>query len=291
MANTFNAGTQTEEWIRGVQKELRNNLIGLSICDVYSGPDRTIHYNFGTDVTAALATAGAYVPTDFTYSDDTLVVTNEGVVSERVRNYETLFENWSVIGDRNDRAAFALAKQIDTEVLGNYTNAGVTIDAGNLADPIGGTASGVPITLSDTNIDDMFDALVEALGSNDAQMDKGMFVVMRPKDFTKVNQYARGTGFQVADEAIKAGYKYTLNGVEIYVTNNVPDNSTGANDTAYLVSGIKGSIFLALPSGGMEIKTKDVTGFLGVELVWSQVFDSTVWTKRAPELVTFEVAI
>lgn len=289
--NTFNDGTLTEEWIPGVQAELRSRLIGLQIAETYSGPDRTIHFNYGSDVAATTTADGTYSTTDFTYNDETLVVTTEHIHAERVRNYEEVFQNWSIIGDRNDRAAFALAKAIDTEVLGNYSNAGVTVDAGNLSDPIGGTASGVPIALSSSNIDDVFDALVEALGENDAMMDKGMFMVMRPKDFTKVNQYARGTGFQVADDTIKNGYRGTLNGVEMYVTTNLPDNSGGADDTAYIVSGVKGSIFLALPTNGMYIKTKDVPGFSGVELVWSQIADSRVWTKRAPELVTFEVAI
>lgn len=57
----------------------------------------------------------------------------------------------------------------------------------------------------------------------------------------------------------------------------------------YLVAGVKGSMFLALPSGGTTFEKKAVSSKHGRELETSQIYNGTIWTKQAPQIVTMLV--
>jgi hypothetical protein len=52
----------------------------------------------------------------------------------------------------------------------------------------------------------------------------------------------------------------------------------------HTIAQVRGSLFLALPSGGMELDQKPVTGKTGREFVTSQVYNSTIWTRPKKEI-------
>lgn len=54
----------------------------------------------------------------------------------------------------------------------------------------------------------------------------------------------------------------------------------------YLVGGVYGSMFLALPGGGTTFEKKAVTLKHGRELETSQIYNATIWTKMAPQIGT-----
>jgi hypothetical protein len=50
----------------------------------------------------------------------------------------------------------------------------------------------------------------------------------------------------------------------------------------YIVAGAYDSIFLALPSGGMDYVEKEVSGKAGYELYMEQFYNHTIWTRQLP---------
>lgn len=258
----------------------------MSLCQVSTSNAKVHHFNFGADVTALTTADGTYTPQDFTYTDETLDVTTETLYPERVRHFEQTFQNFDIVMDRADRHAFAIKDAIDITVFNNHASAGIDLDDGNFAAATNGGA-GNPVILSNTNIPEMFDLILENLGTNNAQMDKGLFVVMDPKRFTLLTQYTRGAGFEVADDTIVNGFRGTFNGFDVYVSNNL--NTTATAGTTMGLAGVYGSMYLALPSEGTDFRVKDgVTGFSGVEIVTTQIHGTRVWTKMAPQLARIQ---
>ena len=52
----------------------------------------------------------------------------------------------------------------------------------------------------------------------------------------------------------------------------------------HTIAGVKGSIFLALPSEGGEFEKKSVSGKHGKEVVTSQIYAGTIWNNFKPEI-------
>lgn len=52
----------------------------------------------------------------------------------------------------------------------------------------------------------------------------------------------------------------------------------------HTIAQVRGSMFLALPSGGMELDKKPVTGKTGREFVTSQIYNGTIWTRQKKEI-------
>jgi hypothetical protein len=59
-------------------------------------------------------------------------------------------------------------------------------------------------------------------------------------------------------------------------------NASWGNVSRYVVSGAYESMFLALPSQTLDYIEKDVSAKHGKELVMSQVFNTTIWSKQVP---------
>lgn len=69
----------------------------------------------------------------------------------------------------------------------------------------------------------------------------------------------------------------------------VSETLTDGTDTwgtvaRHTIAGVKGSIQLALPSGGMEFEKKSVSLKHGKEIVTSQIYNGTIWNNYKPEV-------
>jgi len=78
----------------------------------------------------------------------------------------------------------------------------------------------------------------------------------------------------------------TANGLLI-----VSETLTDATDTwaavqRQLVGGNYGSMYLALPTQGMDYHEKEVSGKAGVELFMEQFYNTTIWTRKGDQLFT-----
>lgn len=59
-------------------------------------------------------------------------------------------------------------------------------------------------------------------------------------------------------------------------------NATWGNVSRYCIAGAYESIFLALPTAGMDYVEKEVSGKAGYELYMEQFMNTTIWTKKQP---------
>lgn len=263
------------------QRTLDNALVAKGISEVYSGPDRIIHNPYQSTPTGSDgAAATAYSIEDFTLTDDTLSVSRRATVAEHIDNIEMLQARYDLAMERAERQAFTAKNYIDKYVLGLYTQAGITIDG-----PTIGAAAG-SIALTSTNVDDVANAIVEKLAENSAAMDRGMFWVVSPKTLTKITSFMQNNGFNIADASIKNGFTGgNFAGLDIYVSNNL----TTASSVEHSIAGIKGSLFLALPSDGMEYEKKAVSGKHGREVVTSHVYNATIWNNLQAEVADVRI--
>jgi len=149
----------------------------------------------------------AYIPTDYTISDDTLTISNYRYVSQFI--------------DRGDLAQFTLFQAVEAGDLQGYKinegiEAAVLADHGswtNFGDTGGGALglSATQITVSATNIDDIIRGVkrevVKANGLSLANKN-GIFFVWRPADFELLEQFAQANGFVTADSYLKDGLPF-----------------------------------------------------------------------------------
>lgn len=109
-----------------------------------------------------------------------------------------------------------------------------------------GVTDGTGYAISSSNANTLANAVTEALGLGNAQMNKGLFWVVSPYDRTAILAYAQSHGFNVADSAITAGINGStgknFGGLDLYVSNNLTHTVTfematkpTANDTVTLV--------------------------------------------------------
>jgi hypothetical protein len=87
----------------------------------------------------------------------------------------------------------------------------------------------------------------------------------------------------------RMGLTATASGATVVITANTTlivsetqTNASWGNVSRYVVAGAYESIFLALPGKTMDYIEKDVSGKHGKELVMSQVFNTTIWTRQKP---------
>ena len=267
------------------QRTLENKLVAMAIADVYTGRDRIIHNPYQSQPTAddGVVTGPNYTVADFQLTDDTLSVNRRAHKAEHIDKIEMLQARYDLAMSRADRHAYAVKNKIDAFVFETaVTVAGATVAGAEL---VGGAANAA-ITLSDANIDNLLNGVRETLLTNNAEVDRGLFVAMSPKNFTSLSEYLQTNGFAVSDDTIRNGFQTHALGFDIYVTNNLYND--GTDD--YIVAGVKGSIQLALPRDGGEFEKKSVSGKFGKEVVTSQVYNATIWENCKPEVLAIKVA-
>lgn len=79
-----------------------------------------------------------------------------------------------------------------------------------------------------------------------------------------------------------------------YATLIVSDTSTNlvlGNVGVHTIAMVDGAIFLALPSDGMTYEKKAVSGKHGRELLTAQVYNATIWSRMAPQILDVYVRV
>jgi len=82
--------------------------------------------------------------------------------------------------------------------------------------------------------------------------------------------------------ATAAGDTLVINTNTTLQVSETQTNATWSDVSRYVVSGAYESIFLALPMQTLDYIEKDVSGKHGKELVMSQLFNTTIWTRMKP---------
>lgn len=225
-------------------------------------------YVKGTDVTIA----------DWTTTDETLVVDQFQVVPfymDDVTQLQSLYAHDSnLVVD----AAFRLRDIVDTDILGEYANAGNTVDNATL----GGSAGDITATTS--NIIEIFSRTRQVLREANVEEDQAWFFVVDPKRAELIERTLASSGFNVADATLRNGYAGDFLGFRVYVSNNL----TTETSTTHLLAGRHGAIDLVMQQAPL-VKIKEEPKKLGVNfLVW-MAYGLKTFTQNANRLVDVQV--
>ena len=368
------------------QENLYSYNIARQVCRVDTQTMGTI-YNPYTSLPAIATSTGTgpdYDVRAYTAEADSLQVNERAKAAEHVDSYDWKSVNFGLINDRGMNYGKTIANQIDRAVFtGVVGNGGFAIGDGGV------DGATTPWTITDSNVDDMIGSSIETIDVNEGH-GKRKFMVVSPREASKLRLFLQGTGNVVADETLRRGVNYvgtTVNDVDIYQTNNLQNQvtldlstavtagdsvtingvtmqwvasigtdagnvlrsgtaatnatnlanlinnprTTDANQVAlseedaakfdrlgieatasgtdvvitakatlvvsddltdgddgfgsvarYVVTGAYESVFLALPTAGMDYHEKEVSGKAGKELYLEQFYNTTIWTRQVP---------
>lgn len=154
-----------------------------------------------------------------------------------------------------------------------------------------------------------FKATPAAAGEIDIGASADATRVLVAAAINNTNGYAAGAGSATAYFEVSAANRLILDRLQISAVDDATANTTtitgqgtfsaSASLTAtadgmgtvarYLVAGVYGSMYLALPGGGATFEKKAVSSKHGRELETSQIYNGTIWTKQTPQIVTMLV--
>ena len=287
MAYTNTLGNFTpEKWSEMIQENLYKTLVAMDIADVkwkkHLSNGDTVHfpilgqlsvtaYTKGTDVTVqSLATTDESLVIDKLYESSAYL----DDVDKKQNLYQTLAE---VIKEES----YAIKNQVDTDVLAEVVNAHDSVDDGD----IGGT-DGTAITLTTTNVIEVFSTATKKLADNDV-MNNGDFVaVVSPAVASIIEQKATGVGFNLAEAAFKNGYAGDFMGYKIYVSNNL-DTTTDSRTHCYV--GKSKQIALGMQMNPTTQIDRDPLKF-GDIIKMLAVYGVKTFTKRSQRFLDLQIA-
>jgi len=141
-------------------------------------------------------------------------------------------EGFDIVADRKDKHSHALRQAIHRHAVETARKgAGSVLDNEVLA---GNASALTPISLSDTNADNVAATVVQILQEQNAFGEQNPFVMMSPRQAKFFNLFSMGAGFSTADKALTNGFftvgggtrvirgASAFNGLDVIVTNEMP---------------------------------------------------------------------
>lgn len=174
------------------------------------------NYTKGTALTAQ----------DLTATSDQLTVDGIKAALLYVDDVDGIQNKYSAVNLWADEAGRRLAIATDARFLYEAFSANDTVDDGD----IGGNA-GEGITVSTTNVVDIFGAINEKMDSNDLP-DEGRFFAISPQFYRKLWTFIQGKQTMLGDRTGSTGMIGVYDGLELFKTNNLTGSArwTPAND-------------------------------------------------------------
>lgn len=190
---------------------------------------------------------------------------------------------------------------VDIYVSNNLTNVAVMTTATNPTANDTFTIAGVTWT---------FKAVPAAAGEIDIGADADATRVLIAAAINNTNDYEAGAGSATAYFEVSAADRLILDRLQVSAVDDAAANTTtvtckgtfSVSETLtaggdgwsavrrYVVGGIYGNLYLALPGGGTTFEKKAVSSKHGRELETSQIYNGTIWTKMIPQTATVLVA-
>jgi len=279
MANTVSTQTYKQLWERTLARQLEKSLVSYRIANTITDAVKQIHNPYQSRPTATdQSLTGTYAVANFTTTNDTINVDKEAIVGEHVYKHEELLSRYDLATQRAKEHAYVIKEKIDAVAFQTIatTSGTLQVDDGEL-----GGIDGNPITLSATNVDNMFRATMEALLAANVPVDRGLFIVLAPDHLTKLAEFQQTNGFSMADAALRNGFVTKFGGFDVFVSNQLYND--GTQDHA--IAGTYGAFQLVLPRGGASFEAKPVSGKTGREIVSQQIYGMGVWNYDKVKLV------
>lgn len=212
MANVFASEVQKQAFMEGVQDENRAAIPMAQVADVDTENLETMNNRYGEDFAADTTTDGTYDINDFTYSNDSLTISEQAVYGERVPLKELVHSGkgsnggWDIVNDRIDRHVRALGQAVHRDTYSNTVNgAGLTLDNEVLA---GNTSAGTPITMSASNPDEVATKVYALMQDAGVSASQGRpYFMIDPTTARFFKLFGLGAGFSVADRQLMKGFE------------------------------------------------------------------------------------
>lgn len=177
---------------------------------------------------------------DLTSTSDQLTVDKQKTILMYVDEVDKIQNKWDSAKYWAEEAGKRLAIAIDAEFLYEVVNANLDLDDGDL----GGT-DGNPITVTTSNILNMFGKINRKLDAQNVDMErKNRFWAMGPQVYDVLWQYIAGKESLLGDKSGEYGNIGRYGGLELYLTNNLtasaiwtPANNPSDEDTI-TISGV-----------------------------------------------------
>lgn len=279
MANTIASRVYRDKYRSGVlDHTLRGAMVTEKITNVDRSPNFRIQSPYSSTPTVTVAAlAGTYSVADWTTTDDTLTITDEFMIAEHVRDFESLLSNFNLFSDRVEQQAFAVAKKIDEFVLNNLCEDGT----GTYTTPAGGFTTAANVNEIFANLNAKMDGYAEAYN--------GKFIVLENTDMVGLYQAGAANGFNFADNVLNNGKVGSWMGIDIYVvlsgtfTNATVGTITWTN-SGHRVAGVKNVATVGMP-GGFRTEEKAVSLKTGMEVVTYGYVGFKLWAPKVSLII------
>ena len=289
MANTIGTSTLSEVWrIKYVQTTLnlalRTALVAEDICQVDHTDAYYISNPYLTGATAAIAAiAGTYAVSTATTTDDTLTVSDQVTYAIHLFEFEQTLARSDLYTSFVQDMTNAIGVIVDKFVLNKVLDGATT----TLTTPVGGFTT-------PANVNQIIADLTGKVAGYNAEVSKGLFLVIENTDLTGFIQAGMVSGFSFADSVLNNGFAGRFGGVDIYVVRSgtfvtATVGTLTATNSGKRLGGVKGVATYAAPRG-VQYDEKKVTLKTGREIsCWANI-GAKVWTPRAALLVAITIA-
>ncbi len=219
MANSLTAASPTY-WSKNAGRKFYKTTIFKSICDFSEeanlGDGRIAERPYRSDVVAEDYTKGtALTAQDLTYTSDQLTLDQQYSLLMYVDDIDKLQNKYNTVRLWSEEAGQRIGVKFDAKVLYESINATSTVDASNL----GGT-SGEGITLTTSNIAQVFGEINEALDNYDVPEEE-RFTTLSPVMYNYLWQFIGGKESMLGDKTGETGMIGRYGGLKLFKSNNV----------------------------------------------------------------------
>ena len=240
MANDV-SNLNRQKWAKQVQAELEETLICMDLANTQFKSDlkdgTTI--NFPTVGKMAVGSYTKYTNVtaqDIKTSNETLVINQTPMVMFAYDEVDAIENYIDVVSVQMSRNVFTLKQYIEGKFFAEYSNA--TRNSG--------TAVALTTAVADATYPGTVFGLGRATLANNGVDTSKLALVVDEFQALKIGISAASTGFNVADETIKRGYRGTYMGMDVYTSNNLSFTATmdlATNPTAGDTITINGVVF------------------------------------------------
>lgn len=258
-------------------------MVAEKICAVDRTEGKYIDCPYGSQPTTVIQQAiGTYATAAWTTTADTLTVADEFVVAEHVYDFEEVLTKFNIMSSRIDEQNYSVAQAIDKFVINNLCE-----DAtGTYSTPIGGFTTAANIITIIANLQ----AKVAGY-ENDYN---NTFLIIENTDLPGFIISAAATGFQMADQTLKNGFRGNVMGTDIYVVreDTFVDDTLGTKtvtNDGHRVFGIKGAATYAAPRG-IRYEEKSVSAKTGKEIVTWGYIGFKLWAQKVAQTIDITIA-
>jgi hypothetical protein len=229
VANSLSASLR-ENWSRDYQDTAEKVNVFSNIANYRLEPILTkgqqAHRPYMSDIVVnTLSSEGAFTRQDITSTDEYLTVDQEKEASFYVKDIDHWQSHYPTREEQAKKAARRLMNHVDGNVLGEYDAATYNLSDGDF----GGT-TGNGITLTTSNVGQIFTKARQKLGLADNDQDESKWAVISEEFYTVLQDKLSDRESDLGDEMSRNGYVGKYMGFKLYKSNALGSSYSLAYD-------------------------------------------------------------